>query len=508
MTSNMNDKASGVDDLPRISTGSVGLDNILGGGFDPNRLYLYEGRPGTGKTTIALQFLLEGIRQGERVLYITLSETQRELRLVVHRHGWSLDGVDVFELVPPETTLDPDRDLTIFHPAEMELNETTKLIFEHVERINPSRVVLDSLSELRLLAQSPLRYRRQVLALKHFFTSRNCTVVMLDDLTSKQDDFQLHSISHGVVLLEQIAIEYGAERRRLRVVKMRGISFRGGYHDFTIEKGGLKIYPRLIAAEHHRTFTGDFTPSGNPEIDQLLGGGLERGTNALLIGSAGVGKSSLALTYAIAAAKRGERAVFFAFDEGRGTVEARARTLGMPLEEYIERGLIRFKQIDPAELSPGEFAANVRHSVEVDNARIIVIDSLNGYLNAMPDERFLILQMHELLSYLGQQGVVTILVLALHGLVGPMDTPLDISYLSDAVLMLRYFEIAGTVRRALSVVKKRSGDHEHTIREFRLTENGIRLGPPLTAFSGIFSGTPEFVGDKTPPMPDDEHGDR
>ncbi|WP_439401249.1 ATPase domain-containing protein [Bradyrhizobium sp. DASA03068] len=481
-------------DLPRISTGSDGLDDILGGGLDANRMYLYEGRPGTGKTTIALQFLLRGVRDGERVLYISLSETKRELTVVAQRHGWSLDGVDIFELVPPETTLDPERELTVFHPAEMELSETTGLIFKEVERINPTRVVLDSLSELRLLAQNPLRYRRQVLALKHFFTNRNCTVVLLDDLSSSQDDLQLHSIAHGVVMLEQLAIDYGAERRRLRVIKMRGIRFRGGYHDFTIETGGLRIFPRLVAAEHHKAFLGEFTRSGNAELDQLLGGGLERGTNALLIGAAGVGKSSVALTFAIAAAARGEHAVFFAFDEGRGTVEARARTLGLALEEHLDAGLIRFQQIDPAELSPGEFAANVRRSVERDNARVIVIDSLNGYLNAMPDERFLILQMHELLSYLAQQGVLTILILAQHGLVGPTDTNLDISYLSDAVLMLRYFELGGTVRRALSVVKKRSGNHEHTIREFRLTSAGIKLGPPLRDFSGIFSGTPHYTG--------------
>ena len=497
---------SDAEDTPRISTGSDGLDDILGGGFDPNCLYLYEGRPGTGKTTIAVQFLLEGVRQGERVLYITLSETRRELGLVAKRHGWSLRGVEVFELVPPETTLDPERELTVFHPAEMELSETTKLILDEVERVNPARVVLDSLSELRLLAQSSLRYRRQVLALKHFFTRRNCTVVMLDDLSAKQEDLQLHSISHGVVLLEQLAIDYGAERRRLRVVKMRGIRFRGGFHDFTIEKGGLDIYPRLVAAEHHKAFVGEFTPSGNSDLDKMLGGGLERGTNVLLIGAAGVGKSSLALTYAIASAERGEHAVFFAFDEGRGTVEARARTLGLPLQQHLDSGKIRYQQIDPAELSPGEFSANVRRSVQLDGARVVVIDSLNGYLNAMPDERFLILQMHELLSFLGQQGVLTILVLAQHGLVGPMDTPLDISYLSDAVLMLRYFEMAGSVRRALSVVKKRSGDHEHSIREFRLSKEGIRLGPPLTDFSGIFSGTPHYVGDKIPPMLDDADG--
>lgn len=488
-------------DLPRVSTGSDGLDDILGGGFDANRMYLYEGRPGTGKTTISLQFLLRGVREGERVLYISLSETKRELALVAQRHGWSLGGVDIFELVPPETTLDPDRELTVFHPAEMELSETTNLIFKEVERINPSRVVLDSLSELRLLAQNPLRYRRQVLALKHFFTNRNCTVVLLDDLSSSQDDLQLHSIAHGVVMLEQLALDYGAERRRLRVIKMRGIRFRGGYHDFVIEQGGLKIFPRLVAAEHHKSFLGEFTPSGNDELDQLLGGGLERGTNALFIGAAGVGKSSLALTYAVAAAERGEHAVFFAFDEGRGTVEARAVTLGLPLDKHLSSGRIRFQQIDPAELSPGEFAANVRASVERDHARVIVIDSLNGYLNAMPDERFLVLQMHELLSYLAQQGVLTILILAQHGVMGPVDASLDISYLSDAVVMLRYFELSGTVRRALSVVKKRSGIHEHTIREFRLSSAGIKLGPPIRDFSGIFSGNPRYTGTAMPEGP-------
>ena len=487
-------------ELDRISTGSRGLDAVLGGGFDPERMYLYEGRPGSGKTTLALQFLLEGARMGEAALYITLSETERELRLVAKRHGWSLKGFTIFELVPSETSLDPSQELTILQPAEMELSETTQMIFDAVEDLSPARIVVDSLSELRLLAQSPLRYRRQMLALKHFFSGRNSTVILLDDLTSNQNDLQLHSIAHGVVLLEQLAIDYGAERRRMRVVKMRGIDFKGGFHDFTIERGGLQIYPRLVAADHHREFSGDFVPSGNDELDALLGGGLERGTNALFIGSAGVGKSSLALTYAISAAGRGERSVIFAFDEGRGTMNARALTLGLPLEEAAATGTIKIEQIDPAELSPGEFANLVRRAVEDEGVRIVIIDSLNGYLNAMPDERFLILQMHELLSYLSQLGVMTILVLAQHGLVGPMDTPLDISYLSDAVVMLRYFEYDGSVRRALSVVKKRSGKHEQTIREFKLSAEGIVVGPPLKGFSGIFSGTPVYTGEAAPLM--------
>jgi circadian clock protein KaiC len=460
------------DEPPVVSTGNSGLDDILGGGFDPERLYLIEGQPGSGKTTLALQFLLEGVRSGGKTLYITLSETERELRLVAKRHGWSLEGITIFELVAPEATLDPSQELTVLEPAEMALSETTQMIFDRVEALVPARIVIDSLSELRLLAQSPLRYRRQILALKHFFSRRKTTVVLLDDLSSQQNDLQLHSIAHGVVLLEQSAIDYGAQRRRLRIVKMRGIDFKGGFHDLTIRKGGLHVYPRLVAAEHRKVFDAELVPSGNAELDTMLGGGPERGTNMLLIGAAGVGKSSLALTYAIAAAKRGERSVVFAFDEGRGTMSARARALGLPLEEHVEAGLIEVRQIDPAEMAPGEFADAVRHSVEANGAKVVIIDSLNGYLNAMPDERFLILQMHELLSYLSQRGALTLLVLAQHGLVGPTDTPLDISYLADGVLMLRYFEFDGVVRRALSVVKKRSGNHEHTIREFKLSRGG------------------------------------
>jgi circadian clock protein KaiC len=490
----------------RISTGMSGLDNILGGGLDPDRLYLVEGAPGSGKTTLALQFLLEGVKRGEKVLYITLSESESELRLIATRHGWSLDDVPIFQMVPSEASHGPDHEVTLFHPSELELGETTKMIFEQVHRNEPTRVVFDSLSEMRLLAQNSLRYRRQILALKHFFAGRKCTVLLIDDLSSSAEDLQLHSIAHGVIALEQLALDYGAERRRLRVTKMRGIAFRGGYHDFTIERGGLSIFPRLVAAEHHKEFHGEAISSGSQGLDALLGGGLHRGTSALLIGGAGVGKSTVAMTYAVAAAERGELAILFAFDEGLGTIFARADSLGVPLRDHVTAGRVIIQQIDPAEMSPGEFVATVREAVEKENARVVVIDSLNGYLNAMPNEKFLILQMHELLSYLNQLGVVTILVLAQHGLMGPMQSPLDMSYLSDTVVMLRYFEADGLVRRALSVVKKRSGGHEYSIREFRLKQGGLHVGPPLKEFRGIFTGTPTYVGEARPLMSSTDHG--
>jgi circadian clock protein KaiC len=509
MHGRLSDGVSSSDGLNRISTGSAGLDDILCGGLDPNHLYLVEGKPGTGKTTMALQFLLEGVQRGEKGLYVTLSESETELRVVADRHGWSLDALSLFELVPPEASLDPEREQTLFHPAELELSETSKLIFDRVREVMPLRVVFDSLSEMRLLAQNPLRYRRQILALKHFFSGRKCTVMLLDDLSSHANDLQLHSIAHGVILLEQMALDYGAERRRLRVVKMRGTKFRGGYHDFTIQTGGLAIFPRLVAAEHHKAFLGDTTNSGSSELDALLGGGLARGTSALLIGGAGVGKSSIAITLAVAAAERGENVSVFAFDEGLGTLFARAAGLGIPLQEHVQGGRISIQQIDPAEMSPGEFTHIVRHAVEQRNAQLILIDSLNGYMNAMPDERFLVLQMHELLSYLNQLGVITVVVLAQHGLMGPMQSPIDMSYLSDSVIMLRYFEAGGQVRRAISVVKKRNGMHEDTIREFQLTARGVKVGPPLTDFSGIFTGTPTYVGGSKPLLqgsPDEKRG--
>lgn len=490
----------------RVSTGVPELDDILGGGLDAERIYLIEGRPGTGKTTLALQYLLEGARRGEAGLYVTMSESEQELRVGAARHGWSLDDISIFELVPTEATLAGAQAQSLFHPAEMELGETTKLITERVTAVGPTRVVFDSLSELRLLAQNPLRYRQQILALRHFFADCRCTVLLLDDITAPGDDLGLHSIAHGVITLEQLAIDYGPDRRRLRVVKMRGTDFRGGFHDFVIRSRGIAAFPRLVASEHRTAALGEPISSGNPQLDALLGGGLDRGTSALLIGGAGVGKSSVALGFAVAAAERGEHAAVFAFDEGRGTIFARAARLGIPLQAHVDAGRISLQQIDPAELSPGEFVHRVQASVERDRAQLVVIDTLNGYLNAMPGERFLVLQMHEVLSYLGQLNVVTLLVLAQHGLMGPLETPLDVSYLSDAVLMLRYFESEGHVRRAMSLVKKRSGVHEDTIREFRLTGNGLEVGPPLTGFDGILTGVPVYRGDGVPLLDRGEDG--
>jgi circadian clock protein KaiC len=476
---------------PLVATGIAGFDDILRGGLTPNRLYLVEGDPGSGKTTFAIQFLLEGARVGDRGLYVTLSETVDELRGVATSHGWSLDNLDLCELIPSEESLLPDAQTRMFHPSEVELSETTKTVLTEVERSKPARVVFDSLSEMRLLAQNPLRYRRQILALKQFFVGRQCTVLLLDDRTSDVSDLQLQSLAHGVVTLEQLAPEYGAERRRLRVIKMRGKPFRGGYHDFCIRHGGLEVYPRLVAAEHHRPFAAGQLKSGLASLDALVGGGMDRGTSTLLMGPAGSGKSTIAVQYAVAAARRGERASLFVFDESLGTLQARAAGLGIDVKAQIDAGKILVQQVDPAELSPGEFAHEVRRSVEKSGASVVVIDSLNGYLNAMPEERFLTIQLHELLTYLGQLGVVTFLVVAQHGLLGSnMQSPVDASYLADTVILLRYFETAGRLRRAISVVKKRSGRHEDTLREFRLSATGLWVGEPLENLHGVLTGTP------------------
>jgi circadian clock protein KaiC len=483
----------------RVATGVSGLDDVLGGGLTPNRLYLVEGVPGSGKTTLALQFLLEGARRGEPVLYVTLSETEDELRGVMASHGWSLDGVTVRELVPSEDSLRPDDQYTMFHPSEVELSETTKTILADVDRTKPARVVFDSLSELRLLAGNPLRYRRQILALKQFFGGRHCTVLLLDDMTSADHDLQVQSIAHGVLLLEQLNPDYGAERRRVRVVKFRGSRFRGGYHDYVIRRGGIVVFPRLVAAEHLPPPQTDRLASGVAELDTLLGGGIERGTSTLIVGAAGTGKSSLTAQFVAAAAARGQNAAMYLFDENLNTLLTRAAGLGIDLRTHVESGRVTARQVDPAELSPGELTHMIREEVENRKATVVVIDSLNGYLNAMPGEHYLVAQLHELLAYLGQKGVATLLVSAHQGLIGgSMSSPVDASYLADAVVLLRYFEARGEVRQAISVVKKRGGAHERTIREFRLAGGRIRVGPPLREFRGVLTGVPVYEGPADP----------
>jgi circadian clock protein KaiC len=483
-----------------MGTGIEGLDNILEGGFPENRIYLIEGDPGTGKTTLALQFLLEGVRLGEAGLYVTLSETKEELEAVAASHGWSLDGFRIYELLPTAESLNPESQYTIFHPSEIELGETTSAVLEEVERIRPRRVVFDSLSEMRLLAREPLRFRRQILALKQYFAGQQSTVLLLDDKVSDGRDLQVQSIAHGVVSLEHLAVEYGAERRRLRVVKLRGSRFRGGYHDFNIETGGIQVFPRLVAAEHRQPFTKESIKSGVNGLDSLLGGGLDRGTSTLVLGPAGSGKSTLGAQFAAEAADRGEHAAIFIFDETLETYLARARGIGTDLQGHVDSGLITIQQVDPAELTPGEFAHSIRGCVDRDEVRIIIIDSLNGYLNAMPEERFLTIQMHELLTYLNQQGVVTLLIMAQHGFLGSaMATPVDVSYLADTVMLLRYFEASGSLRRALSVIKKRTGAHERTIRELNISSEGIAVGKPLTEFRGVLTGVPYFDGMKAEP---------
>lgn len=474
-----------------LKMGVPGLDDVLGGGLTAHRLYLLEGAPGAGKTTVAIQFLREGVLHGESVLYVTLSETAQELQGVAESHGWDLKGIEVRELLPAQDALEPDDQYTMFHPSEVELGETTLRILADVDKIKPTRVVFDSLSELRLLAGGSLRYRRQILALKQFFTGRQCAVLLLDDLTATEQDLQVQSIAHAVIRLEQVNPDYGASRRRLVVTKYRGRAFRGGYHDYKIARGGLQVFPRLVASEHTLPLTQTRIPSGLVALDDLLGGGIEKGTSTLFVGAPGTGKSSVAVQFAVAAARRGETAVLFIFDESVNTLRTRSKGLGMDLGAFIDSGRIRVRQVDPAELSPGEFVHEIREAVEQHGATMVVIDSLNGYLNAMPDERFLIVQLHELLTYLGQHGVATMLIGAQHGLIGmQMQTPIDASYLADSVLLLRYFEDGGEVKQAISVLKKRGGAHERSIRSFSLDAQGIHVGAPLRNFRGILTGVP------------------
>jgi circadian clock protein KaiC len=477
-----------------------GLDDVLGGGLAPNRLYLVEGAPGSGKTTLALGFLLAGRDRGEPGLYVTLSETAEELRSVAASHGWALDGIALFELAAAEAALDPQRETTLLHPWEVELGETVGLITAEVERTGAVRVVFDSLSEMRLLAQDALRFRRQVLALKQFFTARETTVLLIDDLTGADgaQDRQLHSLCHGVVTLERLTLDFGGVRRRLEVAKMRGAPYREGWHDFVIRRGGIELFPRLIAAEHHASFVGDPVPSGVAELDTLLGGGPLQGTCMLLSGPAGAGKSTLALQWVHAAAGRGEPCTIYQFDERTGTLLARAAKLGLDLKPHIATGRVVLRQVDPAELSPGEFASMLRADTEEAGTRVAVIDSLTGYLTAMPQERQLLLQLHELLSYLSQRGVLTLLVNPQSGLLGSMRSNVDVSNLADAILVLRFFETDGRVRKAISVIKNRGGSHEETIRELRIDHSGVRVGQVLAGFRGVLTGTPTYIGEPAP----------
>lgn len=484
-------------DAGPVSTGSPALNYILGGGYASNRTHLIEGAPGAGKTTLGLQFLREGASKNERCLYITLSESRAELRHVASTHGWDLEGIDIFELVPPELSLDPEREQTIVYASDLELGETVRLVMDEVDRIAPARIVFDSLSEIRLLAQGSLRYRRQVLALKHFFAQHHCTVLFLDDLTEQTDDLSLHSLAHGVIRLEQVALTYGAERRRLRVYKMRGRKFHGGFHDFTIRTGGVEIFPRLVAGDHPDDSCLDWgeAKSGVAELERLVGGGLDYGTSTLLIGPSGAGKTTLAHRYIFSALERGDSVLYISFDETRRVFMARAAGVGLDLDPFRTTGQFVFQQVDPAELSPGELTGIIREHVEA-GTRVVVIDSLSGYQHAMPGEQYMLLQLHEIVTYLNQQGVLTFLILAQSGMVGHMQAPIDLTYLSDTVLLLRFFEAQGRIRRALSVLKRRTGAHETSIREMTIGPGGVQVGPVLEGFHGVLTGTPTFAGAK------------
>jgi circadian clock protein KaiC len=483
----------------KAQTGIGGLDDVLDGGFARGHVFVLEGEPGAGKTTIGLQFLLAGTQAGERCVYITLSESERELRAGAASHHWVLgQDIHVCELLPPQSLLTGEHQQSLLYASDLELGETTKQIFDAVNREKPNRLVLDSLSEIRLLAQSSLRYRRQILTIKQFLAQTGATVLLLDDLTAEATDKTVHSIAHGVVRLEQSAPAYGAERRRMRIIKYRGQKYRGGYHDFTITTGGINVFPRLVAAEHRGRPTRTRLSTGMQKFDSLLGGGIDAGSSTLILGPAGAGKSLVAVAFAMAALARGEKAALFLFDEELALLFDRMKTVNFDLERAHEEGRLIIEQVDAAELSPGEFAHRVRRIVDHENLNTVVIDSLNGYQAAMPEEDSLILHIHELLQYLNRRGAATFMTVAQHGLVGDMQTPVDITYLADTVILLRYFEARGQVRRAISVIKKRTGVHETAIREYRIDPSGLLLGDPLEEFQGVLRGVPQYVGETTP----------
>lgn len=475
----------------RIQTGVQGLDDILGGGLPSGQMYLLEGTPGTGKTTVAMQFIRTAILAGERALYITLSESRQELEASALSHGWASEELSIAEFIPEEASLNPDQQYTVFHPSEVELATTVQKLTALIEVEKPARLVIDSLSELRLLAADTMRYRRQLLALKQFFAGRDTTVLLLDDRSAEGSDMQLQSIAHGVLRLDKIPRSYGVTRRQVEILKLRGSSFREGFHDYTIETGGVRIYPRLIANEHGGDFPEDRVKSGIASLDDMFGGGILRGSATLILGPTGVGKSTLAMQFACAATERGDRAIIYAFDEVLRTAQERAESLGLPVRQRIAEGSLAMSQIDPAELSPGEFVWQIRSDVEERDTRVVIIDSLTGFLNAMPGEKDLTLQLHELIAFLNQKGVITFLILTQHGLVGSMQTDIDVSYLADTVILLRYFEANGAIHQVVSVLKQRVGRHERTLREFRLDSGGIHVGEPLKQFRGILTGVPE-----------------
>ncbi len=491
-------KTMGPPNVPRARMGVAGLDEILGGGLPTNHIYLIDGEPGTGKTTLGLQFLIEGAKQGERGLYVTLSESRRELLAVAESHGWSLDGIDIFELTT-EGTIDVEESYTIFHPAEVELQQTVDRVLKSIEERNPKRVVFDSLSEMRLLAREALRFRRQILAIKQFFDKRESTALLLDDKTAPDNDLQLHSIVHGVILLEHVALEYGSERRRLQITKVRGIVFRGGYHDFRIVRGGIRVFPRVLQEPERVQPERDRLLTGSKALDELLGGGITCGTSALITGAAGTGKSVLCTQFARQELKQGGKVLFYLFDERMSTFQMRTETLGMSVEKYRESGQLIMRQVEPTELSPGEFANQVVQAVENDDISLLIIDSINGYMQSMPEERLLAIQIHELLSFLANNGVSCVMTLVQHGIFGnPVGEAADVSYLADTVILLRYFEVSGSVRQAITVVKKRSGDHERMIRECRVQKGGLFVGEPLREFQGVLTGVPEYTGGVDP----------
>ena len=478
----------------KLGSGVPGLDEVLCGGLPKNCLYLVDGNPGVGKTTLALQFLIEGRARGENGLYVTLSETKAELEAVARSHRWNLEGISIIELSAVERALGGKSTTTLFHAAEVELTQLTKLLLDEAQRSKPTRLVLDSLSELRMIAQSPLRYRREILALKQRFAALGCTVMLLDDRSSQGTDVQVHSIVHGAISLDAAPLKYGIFRRSLVATKLRGVRFREGNHDYVIETGGVRVFPRLIAAEHHTPFQKKLAKSGNEQLDALLGGGLHYGTSNLLIGPAGSGKSTIACLFAYAAAKRGEQVDYYVFDETIATLVERATELGLDFAPLLKSERLRIRQMDPAQISPGELAFRIQRSIEKDNTRVVVLDSLNGYVTAMPHEEFLHLHLHELLSFLNQQGVMTVMVLAQHGLVGSMGTPIDVSYLADSVIITRFFEALGEIRKAISIIKKRSGPHEGAVRELAMTQGGVKVGAPLNDFQGVLTGVPSYLG--------------